>query len=91
MTARPRYEPLRELARREGRSVRLCRDRLTGGRVVVKGGPAEQILHEAAILLAAPPGVAPALLDLPWSPPDGPGAVMEVLEGEPLSASRLDS
>lgn len=59
--------------------------------MVVKGGPAEQILHEAAILLAAPPGVAPALLDLPWSPPDGPGAVMEVLEGEPLSASRLDS
>jgi hypothetical protein len=80
-----RYEPVRILASQEDRLTRLCRDRLGDRRVVVKSGPEDEVLHEAGILLAAPPGVAPALLDLTAGEDGRPALVMQALDGSTLA------
>jgi tetratricopeptide (TPR) repeat protein len=75
-----RYRGLSQISRRGGRRTGLAQDRVTGATVVVKTGPLETIRREALCLLALPPGVAPAVLDLVWH---GSGRLLLVLEKLP--------
>jgi len=67
MTLDPRYECIRTLARRGERWTQEARDRLTGGKVVLKTDQLTPALQELRSLLALPPGVGPAVLDAVWT------------------------
>jgi tetratricopeptide (TPR) repeat protein len=75
-----RYRELSQISRRGGRRTYLAQDSITGATVVVKTGPLPTIRREALCLLALPPGVAPAVLDLVWH---GSGRLILVLEKLP--------
>lgn len=72
-----RYSEIRSLHRRDDRETCLALDSLTNRKVVLKTAPLPLIRREALCLLALPPGIAPALLDLVWH---GSGRLVLVLE-----------
>lgn len=76
---------MRTLAQREGRTIRLCRDELFERDVIVKSAPTEPLTHEARLLLAVPPGTAPALIGLEWDADGRLSIVMEALAGRSLA------
>jgi hypothetical protein len=75
-----RYAEIRSLHRRDDRETCLALDTLTNREVVLKTAPLPLIRREALCLLALPPGIAPAVLDLVWH---GSGRLVLVLENLP--------
>jgi serine/threonine protein kinase len=80
-----RYSPLQVLAERPGRRTLLAVDDLTDREVVVKAGDPGALVHELAIHLTVPPGVAPAVLDAGRSTDDEFFIVTERLGGRSLA------
>lgn len=82
-----RYRGLERLASSDAHECWLVEDRWSGKHRVWKAGPPEEMLHEAAVLLALPPGLGPALLDVREVNPAQLALILEAVGGVSFASS----